>query len=562
MVPADDEHKSANEAEKNTSTRRPLLEKLKFWQRRKKDNDEHTDSTEATSDTNKKEREPGRLTPMPDCLMHWWTPLLVALILFILSFICAWAWGWQWDWPSSKAMKLCMTITGAGLAFSAWQQRSHDNATNAKQAQAAIERDDYWKRREHILHTLDSDNPRIRLVAISLLAELADSAAHSTLLNPTAQRQLQQHIISTLCLQIYHEGLAISSEGTKEEHAEIQNAILRVILDRIRDTAPENNYANWSQHEINLSNSTLHTPLTITDIQTKATLDLQQSTFTKEVVIRDSKLKKLLWSDATFHESIDVNSTDKGVSSTDKRTEISIDSIPNNITAAYFTNCNIITSRELSIDFSQRTREGNHFPELNFENCTFMPASCECNNSCDCQHTNIHISNVDKSRNPNQQTTTITLKKCTFHSLYLYFTTISSKVDILGNTIHNQLSVNFMSPEDATDSADRLFTADARIAIRDNKLVKGTQTQPIQITTESRQRINSILQIDDNFATNPNDASDDRVITCSLVNENPLTFHFKEDSTSTSTPLFNPWSTGQLTPPSSEIDNTGRPDRY
>ena len=48
MVPADDEHKSANEAEKNTSTRRPLLEKLKFWKRCKQEDD-----------------KPARLTPMP-----------------------------------------------------------------------------------------------------------------------------------------------------------------------------------------------------------------------------------------------------------------------------------------------------------------------------------------------------------------------------------------------------------------------------------------------------------------------------------------------------------------
>lgn len=48
MVRADDEHKSANEAEKNTSTRGSFFEKLKFWKRDKKDAD-----------------EPAQLTPMP-----------------------------------------------------------------------------------------------------------------------------------------------------------------------------------------------------------------------------------------------------------------------------------------------------------------------------------------------------------------------------------------------------------------------------------------------------------------------------------------------------------------
>ena len=67
MVPADDEHKSANEAEKNTSRQKNFVEKLKFWKRDKKEKEEE-------------EEEPAQLTPMPAWLMHWWTPLLVAAI--------------------------------------------------------------------------------------------------------------------------------------------------------------------------------------------------------------------------------------------------------------------------------------------------------------------------------------------------------------------------------------------------------------------------------------------------------------------------------------------------
>ena len=204
MVPADDEHKSANEAEKNTSRQKNFVEKLKFWKRDKKEKEEE-------------EEEPAQLTPMPAWLMHWWTPLLVAAIFFAPSLIFAIIWGGQPHWPSSKAMKLCMTITGAGLAFSAWQQRSHDNAIREEERTKAqqqfeqglrdreqdrldkqhqfdvereerernrleqIERDEYWKRREQIYQLLGSKNPGLRLGAVALLAELADSAAHSIL---------------------------------------------------------------------------------------------------------------------------------------------------------------------------------------------------------------------------------------------------------------------------------------------------------------------------------------------------------------------------------------------
>lgn len=199
MVPGDNERTSANKPENNTSTRGTFFEKLKFWKRCKQEDD-----------------EPAQLTPMPPCLMKWWTPLLIAFVLFALSLICALGWGWQWHWPSSNAMKLCMTITGAGFAFSAWQQRSHDNAANAKQARAAVEREDYWKRREHIFRTLGSSNPRIRLGAIAMLTELADSAEFSERLNKTEKQLLQQHIIDTLCLQMKYEGHAQKSEGSKE----------------------------------------------------------------------------------------------------------------------------------------------------------------------------------------------------------------------------------------------------------------------------------------------------------------------------------------------------------
>ena len=128
MVPAANEHKSANEPKDDTSTRGTFFGRQKFWKHCKQE-----------------EEEPARLTPMPACLMHWWTPLAIAEGLLRWPLLLAVFWGGQPHWPSSEAMKLCVTIVGAGLAFSAWQQRSHDNAANAKQARAAIERDDYWR---------------------------------------------------------------------------------------------------------------------------------------------------------------------------------------------------------------------------------------------------------------------------------------------------------------------------------------------------------------------------------------------------------------------------------
>ena len=250
--------------------------------------DEHTDSPEATSDTNKKEREPAHLTPIPDWLMKWWIPFALAGVLFCGSIFITSIWGsatyeeivnaiqyfpkrWPFHMrtPSREEIEVCITITAAGFAFSGWQQRTHDNIARAEVARAKqeaektaretaeenrrkqIERNEYWKRREHIFHLLDSKNPGLRLGAVTLLAELADSTFHSDLLNPTEKQQLQRHIIDTLCLQVRHEGLNISSEGTTDEHAELQREIISAILTRVsQEKHHDSDHIGSQQHNI------------------------------------------------------------------------------------------------------------------------------------------------------------------------------------------------------------------------------------------------------------------------------------------------------------------------
>ncbi len=283
MVPGDNERTSANKPENNTSTRGTFFEKLKFWKRCKQEDD-----------------EPAQLTPMPPCLMKWWTPLLIAFVLFALSLICALGWGWQWHWPSSNAMKLCMTITGAGFAFSAWQQRSHDNAANAKQARAAVEREDYWKRREYIFQLLGSENSRQRLAAVELLAELADSTQHSKLLSPSEIQQLHQYIINTLCLQLRHEGLLVESEGTNADHIEIQNEILKVIFKRIQTHNKNKPQANWSTETINFTNTHFYTNVEMSDCNTHCTIKLTGAVFHEDVTFTNCTVDRLIWSTSKF----------------------------------------------------------------------------------------------------------------------------------------------------------------------------------------------------------------------------------------------------------------------
>ena len=287
-----------------------------------------------------------RLTPMPAWLMHWWTPLAIAEGLLRWTLLLAFFWGGQPHWPSSKAMKLCMTITGAGLAFSAWQQRSHDNAIREEERTKAqqqfeqglrdreqdrldkqhqfdvereerernrleqIERDEYWKRREQIYQLLGSKNPGLRLGAVALLAELADSAAHSTLLNKNAEQQLQRHIIDTLCLQLRHEGLAHETEGSLEEHSSIQEDIFYQLVKRITNQEPHSPQADWRAHDIDLSHTIFHFPITLTNLEIRQNIDISHSRFLKSFTLTGSRIFNLKWPHSTFENSLRITGSE------------------------------------------------------------------------------------------------------------------------------------------------------------------------------------------------------------------------------------------------------------
>ena len=538
MVPADDEHTSANEAKENTSTQKNFVEKLKFWKR-----------------CNKDENKPARLTHMPACLMKWWTPLLVAAILFSLSFISAWGWGWQWHWPSSNAMKLCMTITGAGFAFSAWQQRSHDNATNAKQARAAIERDDYWKRREQIYQLLASENPGLRLGAVALLAELADSAAHSTLLNETEKRQLQRHIIDTLCLQIRHEGLNQNNEGTCEEHAKIQQSIIGIILRRINSISQRQQHANWSNEEIILDQCHIVSAIQIQEVISNARLSLNQTTFHKSLTIKRSQLPNLEWENAIFEQELfTVDSS-----------TIKLTSPPLSIRRALFSNSIIHPSigKDIEIELPPTVEQ------IRFEACCFIRQHCYCTSDCSCrsqQNTEqctckrcdrcpctavckwatIKITTTNEHATVSTPTTPdLTITGCDVATINTTLTTPRISINITHNRIQEQI-LTIITSEFITNLKQlQELNNNTCLTIQWNHINALTISKPIQIEIQSSEPISRYINITFNMIQNPNDSSHFAMIDYNTHPSAPNHFSFDQVTEGNTRPrLIYPWKTG------------------
>lgn len=555
--------------------------------------DDHKDSTEATSDTNKKEREPGRLTPIPDCLMHWWIPFVLAAFLFVGSMFITSIWGsatfdeimhaiqdcpkrWPFHMrtPSREEIEVCLTITGAGLAFSAWQQRSHDNIAREKDALAKqeaektaretaeenrrkqIEREEFWHRREQVSQLLGSPHAGLRLVAVSLLAELADITERNNITNVEDKHQLQRQIIKTLCLQIRHEGLAISSEGTKEEHAEIQNAILQVILERIQDKTPEQVRADWSQETIPLTTAKILTSISIQDISTNASLDFSESIICEPLTVIDSKIEAIHWKSTVFLKHISIKSERSDC-------HIHTDALPENYSSATFDGVTIST-RHSPLTITPPPKQENR---LTISKCTFKKKYCSCRISCPCRNntdreqctcryaqectcstncTNspIDIFNTDITQDQDLTKGSLWITNCSISSINLYLTSNQSDIHIEGNIISNSIYIQYEHSYEEILGAPNGSERESFIKIYNNEF-SSSSPEPIEIQINTSAAYPEPIDLFANYIKNPDNLEEKRYFEMYYQENEPEPYFFAErDDSRFKDRLITPWYTG------------------
>ena len=208
------------------------------------------------------------MTPMPDWLMKWWIPFGLAGALLIICTPIAFWWGGHFHWPSAEAMKLCATIAGAGFAFSAWQQRSHDNA--ARELERATE--SLWHMRNTAHKLLSANSYYDQYEGICRYFELADQLNKSIQIESNTRRILNSGILSALCAHIRYLGDPLPNNFENEnERGELQNLILNNILERINT----NLKGYWDGLTVNLTNTTFLTAVTIVNFTSKSDLSHQ-----------------------------------------------------------------------------------------------------------------------------------------------------------------------------------------------------------------------------------------------------------------------------------------------
>ena len=468
--------------------------------------------------------------------MHWTTPVWIAAAGFLVALAFAAFWRGDLHWPSADAIKLCATIAGAGFAFSAWQQRSHDNAVRdddkldreraADRVRAEreeqrtleetrrleqIERDEYWKRREHIFQLLGSENPSLRLGAVALLAELADQEARSTRRNETEKYQLQQHIIDTLCLQLRHEGHSPGRMEDLNEHGKIQQIIINTIFKRANINSIKQSFADWSRHNIDLSNSNIITPIHIYDFHTHSIINLDGSHFFQPVTINGAKICRLFWATSTFHSLLSVGSFEHP-------TELGTDRLPHKVHIAEFYNTTMISQYALTI-FRTPSRDNAIRSNISFRSCNFIARECSCPSSCSCKinanHCICHIQSecnctkhcfnngeitvMDLSDEANMTNThpNLQLTRCKTGRVYIEFNDSSANIHLSNNSIEEEIyiSLDVHSAKTNCSHDDALPVSKHYISLSKNTTLDGHTPSAIHVESNNKALVSDYVHI-------------------------------------------------------------------
>ena len=446
--------------------------------------------------------------------------------------------------PSSNAIKLCMTITGAGLAFSAWQQRSHDNATKENEQVRVqreleadrqererirleqIERDEYWKRREQIYQLLGSKNPGLRLGAVALLAELADQAANSTFLNEIEKQQLQRHIIDTLCLQLRHEGLALDNEGNESEHAEIQAAIFTTILTRIDIRNNLSPYADWSREPINITSCIVHTPLLIQNLTTHTTIDFSQTEFRSTFTLSNATITSLLWERAYFI----------GELTTQDNSIIGIRSLPLVAPYSRYIDTSFMHESETFMITLMTYKNDTTEPRMSISKCKFTTKSTKCT-------TPIEIyTRYDESDEQEVVAQNLDIYRCHLADITIDATYINSHISIAENSITGHLQIDFTESANEDGLLERIPHAHDRILIRNNFILPEEDDDPIRITNYTDTKITNLISLHNNLILRANDFGVPHILKCKIDAENPKPFKFIEHTSEGQ--ITHTWQTG------------------
>ncbi len=328
--------------------------------------DEHTDSTEADSNTSTKELNSGRLTPMPDYLMKWWVPFgLAGLLLAICTPIAFW-WGGHFHWPSADGISVCITIAGAALAVSTWQQRNDDNAARELERTTNTQREEFWHRRNSAYALLSANSIYEQQEGVCRYLELADELNKRSQKNATSIQIFNASILSALCIHIRYLGAPPPQFiGDEIARGELQNLILENILKRVNT----NLGGYWDGLAIDLTNITFLTTVSIVNFTSKSKIYLNKSNFKHKVNIEITNSVTFYWKECSFLSKLEM--TGKSTDPRQQKPLLLNDNLPQITNLWKFKNIAFCILEDLEHQIpAGRPLPNKSYPS--FENCDFL----------------------------------------------------------------------------------------------------------------------------------------------------------------------------------------------
>lgn len=224
-------------------------------------------------------------------------------------------------------MKLCMTITGTGLAFSAWQQRSHENATHEQNRFDDNQRNEFWRNRESAHALLNANSYAQQHEAVIRYIEMSDHIIKFKHIFANAGIHHQEAILTTLCAHVRKLGETEKTTLSELERAHLQEVIIKQILQRI-------NGGPWNRLRVDLSQTRFLSELTIKSQNTESIIYLNKSTFDHNVSIIEPTKITVYWEETEIRGTLTI----VGTSSMEEPTKSIIhhDNLPLKINLALF----------------------------------------------------------------------------------------------------------------------------------------------------------------------------------------------------------------------------------
>ena len=328
--------------------------------------DEHTDSPESDSNTSTNERNSRRLTHMPDWLMKWWIPFRLAGLLLLICTPIAFLWGGRFHWPSADGISVCITIAGAALAVSTWQQRSHDNTTRELERITDAQREEFWHMRNTAHALLSKNSYYEQYEGVCRYFELAELLNESSQKQSNTTRILNSAILSALCTHIRYLGDPLPNNFENEnERGELQNLILNHILKRINT----NLKGYWDGLPVNLTDTTFLAAIAISNFTSSSEIHLNNSSFNDEVNLEISQNITLHWKSTTFHSRLTVAGHPKGANNGE--TVLHQDNFPTNLISSQFENISICVFGDVTHQIIPKGTSTNS-SDFYFKACRFL----------------------------------------------------------------------------------------------------------------------------------------------------------------------------------------------